>query len=402
MNESMPPEMSPSTPEDDERRREAVAAPLTATTENLAIAGSSADRRKHDEWIAVVVALLGIGSVLWFALGRSNPLMANLPFQLPGMGSATGSGATGSGATNPSPTTIKPAEIKETAPAGTIAPPQATDNRNGDDPNNGNFGANVAAGVGVAGVGAASTIAPPAKADAAKVATNDAAPPNDALPVPPSPPAGSVQPDATKVGGEASPEPALPSPTKPKFFSDVPETAAIAPYVAALSSRGLMDGFKDNTFLPNQPITRAEFAGILQKAFEKPRVKPALSFSDIKSGDPNANAITEATQTGFLNGFPDKSFKPDVQIPRYQMQVALVTGLGLNPMDDPTKALSAYADAEKLPKWSLPKVSAAVQSGIVSSKEAKTLEPTQPATRGDAVVMIHEALVKNGKLPAIK
>jgi hypothetical protein len=402
MNDPMPPETSSSFPEDDYRDESAPAMVEASTRDrDNALSASATDRRRYDDLIAVVVALLGIGSILWFTLGKSNPLTAKFPFQLPDAGiggtPANPSNANLGSSTAQSPSAQPSGAVQGNQPGVGVSKPSAEGNSgNLIDPAVGT-GAAIGAAAGVANNATAQ--APTAQPDGNKVATAPSPASKDALPVPPSPPAGSVQTDPSKVGGEAD---VLPSPTKPRLFSDVPETAAIAPYLAALSSRGLMDGFDGNTFQPNKPITRAEFAGILRKAFEKKRVKPEISFSDVKSDYAGKAAVTEATQTGFMNGFPDKTFKPDLQIPRYQMQVALVTGLGLSPSGDPVQALSKYSDAKSLPKWAVPKVSAAVQSGIISlSKDGTTLDPNQPATRGDAAVMIHEALVKEGKLPVI-
>jgi S-layer homology domain len=218
------------------------------------------------------------------------------------------------------------------------------------------------------------------------------------VPVAPAPTAAAPIPIAADPAGKDE----LPAAKAAKQFKDVPATAAIAPYVAVLSSRGLLDGFDDNTFLPDKPITRAEFARILGKAFEKPRSKKAVGYKDVTPADANAKSIAEATVTGFMTGFTDGTFRPDIQIPRVQMQTAIVTGLGLGPNGDPVQALQTYSDLKDVPKWAVPKVAAAVAAGIIPSKTATTLVPNQPATRGEAAVMIHEALVKEGKLTAIK
>ncbi len=386
MNESMPPESSALTPEEQRRRAAAVTDPT--------------DRRKYDDLIAVVVALLGIGSVLWFVLGRSNLLTAHLPFSGAAVnGNSAAIDANGNGL-NSNGLAHGAKSGDGTATVSPIAGVATKSANSGGNPADVAAGLGAAAGIGAAvnNAGAPAKVNPVAIQPAATVsapAATTAAPTITAEPSPTTATAPMAA-ESPKVVIDAP----LPKPTQAAKFSDVPSTAAIAPYVTALSSRGLMSGFKDNTFQPDKPITRAEFAGILQKAFEKQRAKPALSFNDIKDAADLA-AITEATQTGFMNGFPDKSFKPNLQIPRYQMQVALVTGLGLNPSGDPVQTLSTYADAQELPKWSVAKVATAVQSGIIAP-DTKGLDPNHPATRGDAVVLIHQALVKDGKLPAIK
>jgi hypothetical protein len=370
MNDPMPPEISRSS--EDEQVTPLGVQPVRPAD------------RKYDELIAVFVALLGIGSILWFTLGRQNSPFGGLALK-----------------NTPAPSDV----------TGTIVPNLTTGQPNLTLP-----AAGVAAGV------AAGTVAGNNPAGAVMPQMSRAPEPQVKTVIVEASPSPSPTSEVGGVGGiPATPTPTAAAPTAPipivaapagkdelpaakaaKQFKDVPASAAIAPYVAVLSSRGLLDGFDDNTFLPDKPITRAEFAVILGKAFEKPRSKTAVGYKDVTAADANAKSIAEATQTGFMTGFPDGSFRPDVQIPRAQMQTAIVTGLGLGPNGDPVQALQSYTDLKDVPKWAVPKVAAAVAAGIIPSKTATTLVPNQPATRGEAAVMIHEALVKEGKLTAIK
>lgn len=191
--------------------------------------------------------------------------------------------------------------------------------------------------------------------------------------------------------------PSLDNPGKPKAFTDVPETFWARQPIAALSSRGILDGFKDGSFQPNKPITRAEFAGILGKAFEKTKTKPAIQFQDIKPDYWATTAIDESIQAGFMTGYPKQQFKPDQLIPRVQMLVAIVTGLGLTPSGDPMQVLAKYRDVQDIPKWAIPKVAAAEAAGLLRTSQ-NTLTPNQPATRADAATYIYQALIKEGKI----
>jgi hypothetical protein len=186
-------------------------------------------------------------------------------------------------------------------------------------------------------------------------------------------------------------------PGKPKTFSDVPEDFWAKPAILALSSRGVIGGFEDGTYKPNQPINRGQFAAMIQKAFEKPRIKEAMSFTDIKSGSPMTPAIEEATRTGFMSGYPNKEFKPEQSIPRLEMLSAIATGLSLKPQGDPIQSLAKYSDVAEIPKWAVPKISSAVEAGIVLPNVSQ-LEPKKVATRADAASYIYQALIKEGKI----
>lgn len=187
------------------------------------------------------------------------------------------------------------------------------------------------------------------------------------------------------------------NPGKPKSFSDVPDDFWAKPAIVALSSRGIISGLDNNTFQPDKQITRAEFAAIIQKGFEKTKVKDAMKFTDIKGGYWAATAIDEATQTGFMMGYPEGVFKPDQSIPRLEMLSAIATGMNLKPNSDPVQILSKYSDGEDMPKWAISKVSSAVEAGLISPN-ATQLGPNKIATRADAASYIYQALIKEGKI----
>ena len=186
-------------------------------------------------------------------------------------------------------------------------------------------------------------------------------------------------------------------PIQAKAFSDVPNDFWAKSAIVALSNRGVITGFSDGTFKPDQAINRAEFAGIIQKAFDQQKSKPVMKFTDIKDNFWAVGAINEATQTGFMTGYPGGAFKPEQAIPRLEMLSSIATGLQLAPKGDPIQSLSRYRDAKDLPKWAIPKVSSAIESGIMIPNSS-TLEPTKTATRADAAMFIYQALVKDGKI----
>ncbi len=200
----------------------------------------------------------------------------------------------------------------------------------------------------------------------------------------------------------ASPVPAAPTPVI-TGFSDVPATYWATPYIAELTQRGILQGFPDGTFQPDKPVTRAEFAGIVSKAFEKAKSKQPLEFQDLPANYWARSAIDESTQTGFMNGYPGSVFRPDQPIPLSQLQVALATGLNLKPKSDPVQVLSKYQDAQEVPRWATSKVAAAVESGlVVEYPDANKLTPDRGATRADAAALIYQALATEGKVKKIQ
>ena len=185
-------------------------------------------------------------------------------------------------------------------------------------------------------------------------------------------------------------------------FSDVSSDFWAAPFIGLLAQRGILTGFPDGTFRPNAPVTRAEFSTMLEKAFDRPGNLQALQFSDVPLEYWASSAIAKSVQTGFMRGYPEGDFRPEQQIPKVQIFVALASGLNLLNPSDSTKVVSYYQDAEQIPPYGVDRVAAATNNNmVVNYPDPKILAPNQVATRADAAALIYQALVKDGKADRI-
>lgn len=187
----------------------------------------------------------------------------------------------------------------------------------------------------------------------------------------------------------------------PIAFNDVPNNFWGRRFIDVLSSRGILKGFPDYSFRPNQPVNRAEFAAILQKAFDQEPSKTAIAFQDIPAKFWATSAIDQAISAGFLKGYPKKTFKPQQNITRVQVLVALVSGLNLKAPTSQNQILSVYKDAKNIPAYATSKIAAATVNGLVVNPNPQILAPNKAATRAEVAAMIHQALVKRGKLQGI-
>ncbi|MEH2466780.1 S-layer homology domain-containing protein [Nostoc sp.] len=188
----------------------------------------------------------------------------------------------------------------------------------------------------------------------------------------------------------------------PIAFNDVPNNFWGRRFIDVLSSRGILKGFPDYSFRPNQPVNRAEFAAILKKAFDQEPSKTAIAFQDVPAKFWATPAIDQAISAGFLTGYPKKTFKPQQNISRVQVLVALVSGLNLKASTSPNQILSVYKDAKDIPTYAISKVAAATTNGlVVNYPNQQIIAPNRVASRTEVAAMIHQALVKRGKLEAI-
>ena len=183
-------------------------------------------------------------------------------------------------------------------------------------------------------------------------------------------------------------------------FVDVPTGYWAKDYIEALASQQIIAGFPDGSFKPNDPVTRAQFAAIITKAFAPPAKRPASQFKDVKSDFWAYAAIQSAYQSQFVSGYPDGTFKPQQQIPRVQALVALASGLNLTA--DNQNILSFYTDAAQIPKYALNQVAAATAKQLVINyPTVKQLNPNRDATRAEVAAFVYQALVNAGRAQAI-
>ncbi|MGM9615053.1 MAG: S-layer homology domain-containing protein, partial [Oscillospiraceae bacterium] len=109
-------------------------------------------------------------------------------------------------------------------------------------------------------------------------------------------------------------------------FSDVSATAWYATEVKTLASLGVINGYKDGTFRPNNSVTRAEFVTMLVNLTGVS--SSSSSFSDVSATHWAKNAIFAAASQGWVNGYEDGTFRPNNKITRAEAVVVMNRVLG--------------------------------------------------------------------------
>jgi hypothetical protein len=196
---------------------------------------------------------------------------------------------------------------------------------------------------------------------------------------------------------------ALPAIAQTAEFTDVGPNYWARPFIESLASEQVIAGFPDGSFRPDQPVTRAQFAAIVRNAFDQPHNRNAPRFSDVSNSYWANAAIADAYSQGFLSGYPNGAFQPETQIPRVQALVALANGLNYNPRGSVNEALSVYRDAGQIPSYGESPVAAATENRlVVNYPNVDVLQPQRTATRADVAAFIYQALVAQGRMPALQ
>ena len=153
-----------------------------------------------------------------------------------------------------------------------------------------------------------------------------------------------------------------------------------------LVSLGAIRGYPDGTFKPDSSITRAEFTAILVKVF-KLQGKGEKAFADT-TGHWAGDVIATAESCGIISGYNQNTFGPDDPVTREQMAVMTVKAAKLSPASGEL----AFTDNKEIASWAYDSILTAVKDGIIKGYQDRTFRPGGKATRAEAVTMIVNAL----------
>jgi hypothetical protein len=183
----------------------------------------------------------------------------------------------------------------------------------------------------------------------------------------------------------------VPTTTTP-VFSDVPTSYWGYNAITSLATRGIVAGYPDGTFKPDNQITRAEFATILVKALGLSTTGTTGQFTDVTADAWYYGTVNAAASASLVSGMGDNLFAPNALITREQMAVMVAKALGTKaPVVNGTE-LSAFSDSSTVDSWAVSGMEEAVKAGIVSGMTADTLAPLADATRAQAAAMIYKML----------
>ena len=159
--------------------------------------------------------------------------------------------------------------------------------------------------------------------------------------------------------------------TKSNSYSDVAAGAWYNHAVSTLSAMGIVKGDSDGKFNPNAPITRAEFAAIAARFDDKANTTTA-DFSDIASHWAK-NEISAASNNGWINGYPDGTFKPDNKITRAEAMTLVNRVLKRLPetAEDLHDDMIKWSDNSDASQWFYLAVQEATNSHYYQTKENK-------------------------------
>ena len=184
-----------------------------------------------------------------------------------------------------------------------------------------------------------------------------------------------------------------PEPEEPAMpFVDVNENDWFYDVVLYAYENGLMTGTSADTFAPNQTTTRGMIVSMLARLEGVTNAEDA-GFADVAANDWYATAVNWAASVGVVNGYEDNTFRPNAPITREQMAAILYNYADYKGYDVSARAdLSDYADAASISSWAEDVLAWANAEGLINGMTATTIDPQGATTRAQTAAMFERFL----------
>ena len=168
------------------------------------------------------------------------------------------------------------------------------------------------------------------------------------------------------------------------------------PQIEELTNEGILVGYPDKSFHPDENVTRAEFATMVIKAVdqENAEIKDVINFEDISESFWAWDMIQRAVTFDIIKKSPDNCFHPESTVTRAQALTFVVNALSTENISEKQarEALAkSYSDYKFIPEWVVLTAGKAEVLGIVvkvPGKE-KLMEAERPATRAELAVFLY-------------
>ena len=189
-------------------------------------------------------------------------------------------------------------------------------------------------------------------------------------------------------------------PTMAFQFPDVPTNHWAAEQMDILSDKGVIVGYPDGTFRPDENVTRAEFASMAIKALgqEHTSVAQPVNFTDITEDFWAYDAIQKSVFFDLISCPPaGEPFRPDDTVTRAESITVAVNALTTEQISEAKakEVLSKYADAASVPESFLIPAgkSEILNMLVVMPTDGKaSLEPVRPATRAEVAAILYKMM----------
>lgn len=174
----------------------------------------------------------------------------------------------------------------------------------------------------------------------------------------------------------------------PQKFWDVPKDHWAFSYIAELTNRGVINGYDDGSFQPNNTVTRAEWSKIMVGAAGLPATDNNVYFNDMQNhwSIPYVNAARH-----YLTAYADNTYRPDQATVREDVTMALVKLKGYDTSNVNYSVLSKFTDTDSISNNMKAYVAVAIEKGLIDGFDDNTFRGQATLTRAEAATLLWRA-----------
>ena len=179
-------------------------------------------------------------------------------------------------------------------------------------------------------------------------------------------------------------------------FTDVPSNFWAYESITKMTKEGIMSGYRNGTFKPNDPLSREEAASLFSNMIgETPSIMLASSFSDITSDRWSSLAIESVARANIISGYGDNTYRPEQYMSRQEFAVVADKFLHYQGYrtEDPTALDTIYfSDQKFIAPWAQSSVRELALWGFINYSTKGLFNPEKYITRGEAAEITYRLL----------
>ncbi len=183
-------------------------------------------------------------------------------------------------------------------------------------------------------------------------------------------------------------------------YEDVPNGYWASCDISKLTCNNILAGYPDGKFKPGTPISRAEIATMMVKGLNLDESCGLASdmFNDVPENHWANRTIASAVSNGYMSGYPNNTFKPNENLSRAEAFAIMAKGINC-PMDEckADEILNQYNDGNSVPGWAKVPVAKVLDKGGLSDfPSPNTIAPNRDASRAEVASMLENVRVAMG------
>lgn len=175
---------------------------------------------------------------------------------------------------------------------------------------------------------------------------------------------------------------------KPSFAFTDTENHWSKDTVLKMQDSKIVTGYEDNTFRPDDSMTRAEFVTVINRMLDL-QEESSKYIPDINRNDWYYSEIRKAVKVGIIEGDLNGATHPEDEITREEAIVILSRAFKLKKTSSMPKG---YSDIDEISNWARTEVYSAIKAGYLNGYEDGTLKPQNNITRAEALTLIYRIM----------